>query len=107
MFKRGFRFLFVAFVTVFFVAFSIANREMVGVSFAPLPYVAELPLFLLAIACFALGTIVAWLMLMADLIKSRRLYSKEQKRAMALENEVKALQSEPFPNIVPLSIKRA
>lgn len=67
---------------------------MVEISFMPVPYSISMPLFLLTIACFALGILAAWLLLSGSIIMARRDSSKAHKHAMALENELKGLRLE-------------
>jgi len=76
-----------------FVVFAVANRAAVEISLFPLPYSATMPLFLLVMACFALGIVFAWLLLGARSYKSRRLYNAEHKRVMALQNEIEGVKA--------------
>ncbi len=80
---------------MFFVAFSISNRSAVAISFFPLPYEAELPLFLLALVCFILGVAVAGLFMGMRLSKLHGLFRREKKRAQALKNELDGLNALP------------
>jgi lipopolysaccharide assembly protein A len=74
------------------VAFAVANRTPVGVSFAPLPIVVELPVygvFLLGLVLGALlGGIALWLGSARYRGQARRLRNK----VWALENQVAVLQ---------------
>lgn len=87
--RQGFRLLLLVAVTLSFTVFAIANRSAVEVRFYPLPYAMETPVFLLVLMSFALGLVLAWLLLLATVHKSRRLASKATLRSMALENELK------------------
>jgi lipopolysaccharide assembly protein A len=87
-------------ITLTFVAFSVANRAAVSISFFPLPYTADMPVFLMAILCFALGIIVAGLIMSLKVMKVNHRAAKEHKRVMALQNEIKSMQVEqqkPLP----------
>jgi uncharacterized integral membrane protein len=76
------------------VAFAIANRAPVGVSFAPLPIVIELPVygvFLLGLVVGGLlGGIAVWLASARYRRQARRL----RKRVWALENQVAVLRKQ-------------
>lgn len=92
--RHTLRLLFIVLCVVFFTVFSIANRQLVEISFAPASYSIEIPKFLLSIACFSLGVFTAWVFLFGSIMKARRVFSKEQKRCMALENEIKGIRLE-------------
>lgn len=81
-------------IAIVFIAFAIANRESVQLSFFPLSYSAELPLFLLAIACIGVGALIASLVLSFQFAKARHRFSNERKRVAALENELAGLKAQ-------------
>lgn len=76
------------------VAFAIANRTPVPVSFAPLPILIELPVygvFLLGLVLGALiGGIALWLAGIPRRFRARRL----RNRVWALENQVEVLKKQ-------------
>ena len=91
-------------VTVTFLVFAVVNRETVHLSLFPLPYSADMPEFLFAIFCFALGTVVGWMVISLKLSKAKHIIILERKRVMALQNEVSALYSEKqgsLPAVLP------
>lgn len=94
MFLRFFKLLLLLIVTVAFLVFAVVNRELVAVSLFPLPYSAEIPVFILAIACFAAGALYGWLMVGMKLIRNKYMLRSEHNRVMALQNEVQALHAE-------------
>jgi|GEM_PF-2398189 len=77
-----------------FIAFAISNRDVVMLSFAPLPYTAEMPKFLLVLICVAIGVILGGLAGSLSLIKARMLLKRMRLRAAALQNEQDALKVE-------------
>jgi len=89
--KQAIKFLLAATIVAVFLAFSIANREIVTVSFSPLPYSAAMPEFLLAIICIALGSVAGGFAISIRLYKAERQLKAERRRIMALENEIQAL----------------
>ena len=103
-FRRGFRVLCVVAITVLFLVFAISNRAPVHLSLFPLPYDADLPLFLLAIACFSLGVLVGGITMGIKLSQSWRAARQEHKRAEALENELSALHGQ-HPSIPAIANK--
>jgi len=76
------------------VAFAIANRTPVPVSFAPLPYLIELPVygvFLLGLVVGALvGGIALWLSGIPQRLRARRMRNK----IWALENQIEVLKKQ-------------
>ena len=88
------RFLLFLIVAVAFSAFAVVNRSAVEVSLFPLPYSLEMPVFLLTIFSFALGVVIAGVLLGARAARSRRLYHGERKRVMALQNELEGVKAE-------------
>lgn len=105
MLARYVKLTLISLITVLFVAFSVANREMLDISFFPLPYSASMPKFILAILCFSIGIIVAGLIMNLKLAKTKRRFSKEHKRVMALENELKGVRSEQ-QSMLPVTSRR-
>ena len=103
MIFRYIRFFLLILITIVFVAFSVANREMVEINLFPIPYSANMPKFILAILCFSLGVIVAGLIMSLKLARARHRLNKEHKRAVTLETELKGLRSE---NLLPAATRR-
>jgi putative membrane protein len=90
-------------LTAVFVTFAVANREFISLSLFPLPYTVEMPKFLLAIVCVALGAIIGWMVLGVRMSKNYFQMKSEHKRVVALQNEVSALHSEKHAHVPALS----
>lgn len=77
-----------AVVTIIVVAFAVANRGAMPVSVEPLPYVLEVPVWVLSVGAlvvgFLAGAMVRWLM---D-IKWYRAARRNRRRIRALEREL-------------------
>jgi uncharacterized integral membrane protein len=56
-----------------------------------------MPVFLIVMMSFVSGTLVAWLFLGSRAMRGHRLYNKEHKRVMALENELEGIKAEQSP----------
>lgn len=82
-----------------FAAFAVENRETVILSFFPLPYNAELPLFLLAMIFFMLGIAVAGTLATLKFYRSKMQFLSMKRKVEALENEIGGLRAER--NILP------
>ena len=91
--KRAFKASLVTVITILFLVFAVVNRGMVHLSLFPLPYTAEMPTFLFAIFCFAIGLTVGWIAVSLKLSRNHRLLKSEHKRVMALQNELSLLQA--------------
>lgn len=97
--KRYSRIFGIAALSIAFLMFAVDNREVAHVSLFPLPYMADMPLFLFAVFCFFLGTLVAFF---CTGVKARRLNGElkaEKKRSAALQNQVDALRAERLPAV--------
>lgn len=81
------------------VLFAADNRDTVSISVFPLPYTAEMPKFLFAIMCFALGVVIGGLTISAKLGQARRLVKAERRQVTALQNEMKARQAEQLDKL--------
>jgi uncharacterized integral membrane protein len=102
---RYVRLIFLSLLSLVFVVFAVVNRGAVGIDFYPFPYSAEMPKFLLAILCFALGAVVAWMVMCIRMAKFRQQFSAEHKRVMALENELQGMQA-MTPNRTPVALDK-
>jgi uncharacterized integral membrane protein len=74
------------------VAFAIANRTPVPVSFAPLPILMELPVYGVFLLGLVLGGLIGSLALWLSGIPQRFRARRMRKRVSALENQVAVLQ---------------
>jgi len=91
--KRRLRFFAFTIITIGFLGFAVANRQFIHISLFPLPYAAEMPEFIFAILCFALGCLVGWGFTGLKLSKSKRLLKTEHQYVMALQNEISGLHA--------------
>ncbi len=76
------------------VAFSVANRGGVTISFAPLPFTLDVPLFALGLAALAVGLLAGALAKMLAGTPHRRIARERQHRVRALEREIAELRGE-------------
>jgi uncharacterized integral membrane protein len=91
---RFFKLLFITAVVIGLLCFAVVNRELVEISLYPFAYSAELPKFLLTIICFMLGILVGGALMSIKHSSQKRAFKHEHKRAVALENELKAIKAE-------------
>lgn len=91
---RRIRLLLFILFGVIFVVFAVANRQSVELSLFPLPYSAQMPVFLLSMVCFMCGVVIAGIILSGRSAKSRRLFAAEHKRVLALQNELEGVKAE-------------
>ncbi len=73
------------------------------VSLFPLPYSAEMPMFVFAVLCFALGLIIGSGFVGTKASRLNRMLKKEHKHVMALQNEISALHIEKG-NLLPSAL---
>lgn len=92
--KRMLRAIAVAVVTIFFLIFAVDNHDPVSIGLFPLPYTFEIPKFLFALVCFAMGVVVGGFTISLKLTKTRRLFKHEHKRVVALQNELKGVKEQ-------------
>ncbi len=76
------------------IAFSVANRDGVTVSFAPLPFTLDSPLFAVALGALAVGLLSGALAKLAVGSPHRRVARERLHRIRALEREVADLRVE-------------
>ena len=81
-------------IAIFLILFAVSNRETVSVGFWPLPFLLDVPLYLLCFLSLVIGTLIgvatAW---MAGHGK-RRVLKSRRRRIEALERELTATQSQ-------------
>ena len=89
-------------IAIFLILFAVSNRETVSVEFWPLPFLADVPLYLLCFLSLVIGALIgvaiAW---MAGHGKRRELRSR-RRRIEALERELTATQSQIGNNAEPV-----
>jgi uncharacterized integral membrane protein len=81
-------------LAVSLITFCAANHNTISISLFPFPYYADIPIFLFALICMAIGVAIAGLTINMKLLKTRLMLRKIQSRMMAVENENKSLRSE-------------
>lgn len=99
--KRYTRIVGFAAISIVFIVFAVDNREMVHVSLFPLPYMADMPLFLFAILVFFVGAMAGFL---CSRVKAHKLAVKlkaEEKRVAALQNQLDGLMAERLAVAIP------
>lgn len=74
------------------VVFAIANHGPVAVSLSPLPFVVEMPLYLLLLLALAVGAVIGGAGNWLGAGRGRRAARQTHHRAQALEREVGALR---------------
>lgn len=80
-------------VALIIIAFVLANREAVQISFSPLPWETNPhPLWLVILVFFALGAILGGLFVWASAHKSRTISRQRKRRIKELEKELAASQ---------------
>ncbi len=81
-------------IAIILILFAVSNRETVSVGFWPLPFLADVPLYLLCFFSLLIGALIglvaAW---MAGRRKRRELGAR-RRRIDALERELTATQSQ-------------
>jgi putative membrane protein len=80
-------------IAIFLILFAVSNRETVSVGVWPLPFLADVPLYLLCFLSLLIGTLIgAATASMAGRGKRRELRTR-RRRIEALERELTATQS--------------
>ena len=91
--------MIIALISACILTFAANNVEAVTLSLFPLPYEVEVPVFLLALICFACGVIIGGMLLSVQAWKWRNQARRVRKRVEALENEIAGIQLEPRKNL--------
>jgi putative membrane protein len=79
---------------VFLVLFAVSNREMVSLALWPLPFILELPLYLLFFLSLLIGALVGVLAGWIGGRRNRRELRRRRRRIEALERELTATQAQ-------------
>ncbi|MBL27420.1 MAG: hypothetical protein CMM50_07720 [Rhodospirillaceae bacterium] len=82
-------------VLVLLVAFSYANPGAVTVSLYPLPFAADIPLFLIVIGTLIVGVVIGGIVTWPDMLRHRRLARRRRQRIEALESKLAEMQAPP------------
>lgn len=75
------------------ILFAVSNRETVSVGFWPLPFLADLPLYLLCFLSLLIGALIGVAAAWIASHRNRRELSARRRRIEALERELMATQS--------------
>ena len=76
------------------VTFAVGNRTRISLTFFPLPYTLELPLFLFSFVVFTAGVLLGWMIARVGGFRKNRAHKEASKRVSALENELGAIRTE-------------
>ena len=91
---RTLRILLALAALVVIVAFAIANRAPVPVSFAPLPILIELPVYGVFLLGLVVGGLIGGLALWLAGMPQRRRARRMRNKVWALENQVEVLKKQ-------------
>jgi len=83
-----------AIAALIIIAFSVTNRGAVTVSFAPLPFELNIPLFAVVLGALAIGLLAGVITKMLVASPHRRIARERLHRIRALEREVETLRRE-------------
>lgn len=97
-------------IAVILILFAVSNREMVSVGFWPLPFLADVPLYLLCFLSLLVGALIALAAAWTAGHRNRRELRGRRRRIEALERELTATQSQledhPAPAKTQLPVTR-
>jgi lipopolysaccharide assembly protein A len=97
-------------IAITLILFAVSNRETVSVGFWPLPFLADLPLYLLCFLSLLIGALIGVAAAWIAGHRNRRELSARRRRIEALERELTATQSQledhPAPAKTQLSSTR-
>jgi len=80
-------------IAISLILFAVSNRETVSVGFWPLPFLADLPLYLLCFLSLLIGALTGVAAAWIAGHRNRRELSARRRRIEALERELMATQS--------------
>jgi len=81
-------------IAVVLILFAVSNRETVAVGFWPLPFLADVPLYLLCFLSLAIGALIGVAIAWMAGHRTRRELRARRQRIEALERELMATQSQ-------------
>ena len=81
-------------IAIFLILFAVSNRETVSVGFWPLPFLADVPLYLLCFLNLLIGALIGVATAWKAGHRKRRELSARRRRIEALERELMATQSQ-------------
>jgi uncharacterized integral membrane protein len=80
-------------IAIFLILFAVSNRETVSIGLWPLPFLADVPLYLLCFLSLLVGTLIGVAAAWIAGHRNRRELSARHRRIEALERELMATQS--------------
>jgi uncharacterized integral membrane protein len=81
-------------IAIVLILFAVSNRETVSVGFWPLPFLADVPLYLLCFLSLMIGALIGAAVAWRAGQSNRRQLRSLRRRIDALERELKATQSQ-------------
>ena len=81
-------------IAIFLTLFAVSNRETVSVGFWPLPFLADVPLYLLCFLSLLIGALIGSAVIWTAGHRNRRELRARRRRIEALERELIATQSQ-------------
>jgi uncharacterized integral membrane protein len=81
-------------IAIILVLFAVSNRETVSVGFWPLPFLADVPLYLLCFLSLLIGALIGLVAAWMAGHGNRREFGARRRRIEALERELMATQSQ-------------
>ena len=81
-------------IAIFLILFAVSNRETVSVGFWPLPFLVDVPLYLLCFLSLFIGALIGVAIAWMAGHRNRRESSARRRRIEALERELMATQSQ-------------
>jgi uncharacterized integral membrane protein len=81
-------------VAISLVLFAVSNRETVSVGFWPLPFLADVPLYLLCFLSLLIGALTGLVAAWMAGHRNRREFGARRRRIEALERELMSTQSQ-------------
>ena len=97
-------------IAIVLILFAVSNRETISVGFWPLPFLADVPLYLLCFLSLVIGALIGSAVAWTAGHRIRRQLRALRRRIQALERELTATQSQiedhPAPAKTQLPVTR-
>jgi uncharacterized integral membrane protein len=97
-------------IAIVLILFAVSNRETISVGFWPLPFLADVPLYLLCFLSLVIGALIGSAVAWTAGHRTRRQLRALRRRIQALERELTATQSQiedhPAPAKTQLPVTR-
>jgi uncharacterized integral membrane protein len=81
-------------IAIFLILFAVSNRELVSVGLWPLPFLVDVPLYLLCFLILVIGALIGVAIAWMAGHRTRRELRARRRRIDALERELMATQSQ-------------